>query len=173
MKNQENMIKTSIKWWLDYMDGTTDKVEKENAQAEMKDYSKEQIDDLIKNHQTSELKRIYKLLLAIDDYNKKKDYYINKEQRRRLEIELTTFIKRELKNKNIAYLYTDENGFAGGILAVAMYYSQIKTGKDEENAVAILPKDVEMFITNTKADIRYNGNSPLSTLYEIDDEQKY
>lgn len=61
MKNQENMIKTSIKWWLDYMDGTTDKVEKENAQEEMKDYSKEQIDDLIKNHQTSELKRIYKL----------------------------------------------------------------------------------------------------------------
>ena len=119
------------------MDGTTDKVEKENAQEEMKDYSKEQIDNLIKNHQTSELRRIYKLLLAIDDYNKKKDYYINKEQRRRLEIELTTFIKRELKNKNIAYLYTDENGFAGGILAVAMYYSQIKTGKGEENAVAI------------------------------------
>lgn len=54
-----------------------------------------------------------------------------------------------------------------------MYYSQIKTGKDEENAVTILPKDVEMFITNTKADIRYNGNFPLSTLYEIDDEQKY
>ena len=172
MKNQEEMIKQSVKWWLDYMDGTVDKKANLTAEENMKPYPKEKIEKLIEENNRETLIQIYNYLTIMANYRKKKDFYITQEQRRRLEIKLTALVKKELENKKIAYLYTDENGNAGGILAVAMYYSEIKNESEENNTISILPVDTEMFISLNKTDIRYNGSSPLSTLYEIDEEQK-
>lgn len=175
MIEQERMIDYAVKWWLDYMDGTNQKIASSRAKNELNKYTKEDIDKLIERRNTIEnLKELKTILLNIErvkDYQQKELYFIATEQRRRLEIKLTSLIKKELKEKNIAYLYTDEKGKTGGILGVSMELSSIKSNSENEEDISILPKNVDMFVSENKIEVRYNQMTPLSTIFEIDEEK--
>ena len=174
MTEQEKMIALAVDWWLNYMDGTAERISSYQAEEELKTYTRDKFNKIVEEGRfLEELHNIYLFAKVKEDYNKKKDFYITQEQKSRLKIKLTSLIKKELENKNFVYLYSDENGFAGGTLAVAMELSSIKNGMDEDDAIGLFPKGTDMFISPNKVEVRYNEDSPLSTIYEIEEEEKF
>ena len=80
-------------------------------------------------------------------------------------------IRKEIKERGIAYLYTDEYAMAGGTLALIAYKSNIPNngniGEDGKRLATAFPEGVEMYVSREKIDVRYDEKGVLHTVYEV------
>lgn len=164
----DKIVSIAVKWWADQIDGTTDKIAYQDAcekLQEYKDIDPENITD------PSVITDILKYIKAIDAYKGKEDIFVMQEQRRRFEFQLEKYIRRDLTERKVAYLYTEDDARAGGILGVATYYASIRNEGDKEDEPSPFPKSIEMYVTENAIEIRYDGNSPLYKIYETEPEK--
>lgn len=174
MKEQE-LINRAVNWWLDRLDGSIDRDMVNLAKSRLQKFSEEDILNFAlemkqDKSKSEEYLSLYSSFMTVKDYEYKKDFYILAEQRRRLEIKLKSLISKDIEKRNISYLYTDDKGFAGGTLALAMNLTSIKQANNNGITMSVLPSSVEMFISRDKVEIRYNERE-MYTLCEISEPE--
>lgn len=168
MTELDKIISFAIKWWGDQIDGTHDRLAYEKGVEILEKYK--DIKSLQDLHDYYELKEIKESLDAVENYRKKEDIYVLQEQRRRFELQLEKYIKRDLTERKVAYLYTEDDGSAGGILGLATHYSGIRNEGDKEGEPSPFPKNIEMFVSENSIDIKYEKDGSFITIYEIESE---
>ncbi len=167
MTEIDKIVSIAVKWWADQIDGTTDKIAYQDARENIEKYrdiDPNEIKDL------SVIAEIFKYAEEIYTYRKKKDIFVMQEQRRRFEFQLEKYIRKYLTERKIAYLYTEEDASADGILGVATYYAGIRNEGDKDGEPSPFPKSIEMYVTENSIEIRYDENGPLLSIYETEPE---
>lgn len=167
MTEIDKIVSIAVKWWADQIDGTTDKIAYEQAREKIKKYKDIDPKDIIDPRDIAE---IIKCIHDIDSYIKKEDIFVFKEQRRRFELHLAKYIKRDLEERKVAYLYTEADARAGGILGVATHYACIRNEGNKKDEPSPFPEGIEMYVTENSIEIRYDENGPLYTIYESEPE---
>ncbi len=159
-KKCDKTIKFAIKWWTDILSG------KESARSFYEEM-KNDLEDIKENHESA-YNFLKQAIEQLDEEMEKdrSNAYLNSEQIRRLEEQLSFRIKNCLEKDGYAYLHTDEDARANGVLGLATYYAGIRNEGNLGEEPSPFPDGVEMWIEPGKVEIRYDENGMFNPVYQ-------
>lgn len=162
--SEDVVIKEALKWWVNIL--SSKDAPRSYEKEFVENYGEiESISPNIYKQFIDSAKRLDRIAAV-----ERKVVALNEEQVKKFIETAVPIIRKEIKERGIAYLYTDEYAMAGGTLALIAYKSNIPNngniGEDGKRLATAFPEGVEMYVSREKIDVRYDGKGVLYTVYE-------
>ncbi len=163
--SEDVMIREALKWWCYAL----------SSSKPLRSYEKEFLENYSEFKSISE--KIYDVFLKeakrldrIAEVERKMVALSGEKLQKFVEV-ATPLIRKALKEKGLAYLYTDEEGRACGTLGIIAYNCKIpnngNVGENGERLATVFTENIEMFVSRDKIEIRYDENDNFHTIFEI------